>query len=134
HVTITGSSALVCPGQCVDLTAVASGGLAPYTYSWSSGMVGAPQHVCPQQSTTYAVTATDSSGSSGELGRPPAHGSASIAVVVASSCSSDGGGGSQHAIAADVVAGPPLPATGLSVQCSISWPGVPGGAGYPALR
>ncbi len=134
HVAIAASATEVCPGQCVDLTAVASGGLAPYTYSWSNDVVGAPQHVCPQGSTSYAVAATDSSGSSGELGKPPAGGSASIAIAVASSCSSDGGAGSQDAIAADVVAGPPLPATGLSLQCSISWPATDGAAGYPNVR
>jgi hypothetical protein len=65
----------------------------PYVYQWDHGLpAGAgPEHVCPSETTTYTVVATDSSGhGSGELSTPPAQGSASVTVTVSSACS-DGG-------------------------------------------
>lgn len=60
---------LSCADRCADVVAVASGGHAPYTYSWADGPMGAARHVCPSSTTSYAVTVTDT-GTTGELGRP----------------------------------------------------------------
>jgi hypothetical protein len=92
--SITPSSASVCPGQCADLAASAAGGVAPYTYAWTAGVTGstAMQHVCPTQTTTYSVTATDSSGHGGELAASAAKASTSTTVTVTPSCANPEGG------------------------------------------
>lgn len=50
--------------QCANLTALPSGGTAPYTYAWSSGSITEVATVCPTVSTVYTVTATDVNGCS----------------------------------------------------------------------
>lgn len=52
----------------VTLTGTASGGVAPYTYSWSDGKTVWNQKdikVHPYQTTTYTLTVTDANGCSG---------------------------------------------------------------------
>ena len=66
-VTVTASgSTSICSGSCTNISAVASGGNPPYTYSWTPnvGSGPGPHQVCPATITTYFVTATDSSGNS----------------------------------------------------------------------
>ena len=50
-------SGTVCTGQCVTLSAVATGGEEPYTYSWDddAGDGTAATTVCPLTTTTYSV-------------------------------------------------------------------------------
>ena len=91
-VSVTPAAAVLCPGQCADLVASASGGVAPYAYGWGQGLgATSSQHVCPAATTTYDVTATDSSGQAGELAKPSAAGSAQATVTVSASCSDSGG-------------------------------------------
>src|SRR6185312_3665396 len=106
-VIATSSAPAICSGQCVDLAAQATGGVAPYRYAWSPGAAGdgGAAHVCPTATTTYTARATDSSGQGGELARPPAAGSASVTVAVGPSCAD---GGSPQ---------------GTTVLCSRSWAG-----------
>jgi M6 family metalloprotease-like protein len=47
---------------CADLSALAFGGTAPYTYEWSDGQVGQDVEVCPDVCTQYFVTITDANG------------------------------------------------------------------------
>jgi hypothetical protein len=72
-VAITPAAPSVCPGECVTLAATASGGRAPYAFAWSpeAASDGGDITVCPGQTTTYGVNATDSSGSGGELQQAP---------------------------------------------------------------
>jgi hypothetical protein len=87
-VSITPASPTICPGSCVTLAVQASGGTAPYAFDWGGGLEadGGGARVCPDASTTYRVTATDSSKHSGEVASPSATGSASVTVQVSTTC------------------------------------------------
>lgn len=50
------------PAQCATLSGSAAGGLAPYTYAWSTGATTASINVCPSTTTTYTLTTTDALG------------------------------------------------------------------------
>ncbi|MBI2967360.1 MAG: choice-of-anchor L domain-containing protein [Bacteroidetes bacterium] len=50
---------IICPGQTLVLGATPSGGVSPYTYSWSTGVMGSSITVSPAVNTTYTVTVTD---------------------------------------------------------------------------
>ncbi len=57
------STQTVCTGGSAVLSAGASGGSAPYTYSWSAGLPGGTsQTVSPDSTTTYLVSVKDSAG------------------------------------------------------------------------
>jgi len=48
---------------CTDLVVQSSsGGVPPYSYSWSNGAPSDSIHVCPSTTTTYTVTITDQNG------------------------------------------------------------------------
>ena len=53
---------LMCTGDTIPLFAVAVGGTAPYTYTWSNGFVGQTQDVIQTNPATYTVTVTDQNG------------------------------------------------------------------------
>ncbi|MDP4827925.1 MAG: HYR domain-containing protein, partial [Flavobacteriales bacterium] len=58
-----GADASVCIGTPYTITGSASGGTAPYTYSWNNGLgAGASHAVSPGSTTTYTVTVTDANG------------------------------------------------------------------------
>ncbi len=58
-----GPSVGICSGGNTTLTASATGGVAPYTFSWSSGLgTGASKTVNPSTTTTYTVTVTSANG------------------------------------------------------------------------
>jgi gliding motility-associated-like protein len=53
----------VCPGDLITLEAGVSGGLAPISYQWNNSLANAAAvQAAPQESTNYAVTATDVCG------------------------------------------------------------------------
>ena len=53
----------VCKGTPSFIISVsASGGKAPYTYSWPNGGTGNSQMVSPTVNTTYVITVTDANG------------------------------------------------------------------------
>jgi hypothetical protein len=117
HASVTPAAQAICSGQCVDLSATVTGGSAPYAYAWTGGgQTGslASLHACPTATTTYTVTATDSSGRAGELAQAAAKGSASATVTVGATCA--------DASAADAGGGPP--AQIAHEVCSIEWPTV----------
>jgi hypothetical protein len=77
----------LCAGDCVQLSAAAEQGVAAYSYMFDQGLgSGAgPHRVCPAHTTTYQVTARDSSFE-GEFGgaNPPAHDAVTIEVLACS--------------------------------------------------
>jgi hypothetical protein len=113
RVSVAPASQTICPGQCVDLSASTAGGTPPYAYAWTGGGVtssSASLHACPTTTTTYTVTASDSSGQSGELARPDAKGSTTAKVTVGATCAG----------ASDAGAVPP-PQFAHEL-CSVRWP------------
>ncbi|MPR33638.1 choice-of-anchor Q domain-containing protein [Salmonirosea aquatica] len=50
--------------SCTTLTASATGGTGTLRLAWSNGATGNSTQVCPTQTTTYTVTATDAAGCS----------------------------------------------------------------------
>jgi len=56
------NSPTICSGSCAALTATASGGTGPYTYTWSPniGAGAGPHNICPNATTIYTVTIADS--------------------------------------------------------------------------
>lgn len=58
-VNVSNDVTLACPGQTAALTAVASGGITPYNYSWSSAQNGSTVTVQPTVTTSYVVSVTD---------------------------------------------------------------------------
>jgi gliding motility-associated-like protein len=57
-----GTAQSVCNGDPATLTGSASGGTAPFSYSWSNGVNQASQTVSPGTTTTYTLTVTDANG------------------------------------------------------------------------
>lgn len=55
--------ATICQSNCVTLSAQASGGTAPYTYSWFANGSAVTTQACPAVTTTYTVIASDNAGS-----------------------------------------------------------------------
>jgi gliding motility-associated-like protein len=53
---------LMCTGDTIPLYAVAFGGTAPYTYTWSNGFVGQTQDVIQNTPEIYTVSVTDQNG------------------------------------------------------------------------
>ncbi|MDF3026458.1 MAG: gliding motility-related protein [Fluviicola sp.] len=53
---------LMCTGDTIPLFAIAFGGTAPYTYTWSNGFVGQTQNVIQTSPATYTVSVTDQNG------------------------------------------------------------------------
>ncbi|MBK8927453.1 MAG: choice-of-anchor L domain-containing protein [Crocinitomicaceae bacterium] len=75
QVSIPGHS-LHCPGEEVTLNATVTGGIEPYTFSWTTGETTEDILVAPLSTTTYTLTATDIC-----IGTP-ANGSAVVTVPV----------------------------------------------------
>lgn len=59
----TSGTANICSGTSTSISAIASGGTAPYSYLWMPGSIsGGTIIVSPTTTTTYTVTATDGVG------------------------------------------------------------------------
>lgn len=64
--TTTDTCAYAGPGGCRNIGVVnVSGGVAPFTYTWSNGATTATQNVCPTATSNYTLTVTDAMGNGG---------------------------------------------------------------------
>ncbi|MDD5569626.1 MAG: T9SS type A sorting domain-containing protein [Bacteroidales bacterium] len=59
NVIVNANNDTICAGRNATLTAVATGGQAPYQYSWSNAATNSSTQVIPTTTTTYFVTVTD---------------------------------------------------------------------------
>jgi hypothetical protein len=69
HVTVTFVT-VSCSEGCAEVQAVGTGGYPPYAYAWGDGPTTALRRICPDASTKYRVTVTDT-GTTGEFPRAP---------------------------------------------------------------
>jgi sulfatase modifying factor 1 len=88
HAVLT-SITLNCTGDCIDVQAVARGGVPPYAYTWSDGTRGPMRHLCPKSAATISVSVTDAGIGEGEFARSPQAKSATLTIQVLS-CSEAG--------------------------------------------
>jgi hypothetical protein len=86
---------LACAGECADVVAVARGGFAPHAYAWEDGSTNPARRVCPNATTSYLVTVTDSGNDSPEFHRPPQTARASLTANVLQCPNPDAGPPSQ---------------------------------------
>ncbi|TXB61881.1 collagen-binding domain-containing protein, partial [Phaeodactylibacter luteus] len=67
EVVLSSDNNEICAGALASLTALPSGGQAPYTFQWSPGLSDeAGQEVSPMSTTSYGVTLTDANGCTAE--------------------------------------------------------------------
>lgn len=59
NVLASDDTTFTCPIDSVLISAIASGGVAPYTYQWNNNLTGDSVYVSPTQETTYVITAYD---------------------------------------------------------------------------
>lgn len=63
HVNLSADNDTICPGNQVNLTAVADNGIGNYTYNWNTAnAIGSQLTINPLQTSTISVIATDSNG------------------------------------------------------------------------
>jgi hypothetical protein len=115
RVSFAATKTRVCSGECVSLTAEAANGHEPYAYAWSGGLDDSPgpHEVCPEETTTYEVTATDT-GIEGEFGRASQHTTASLELRVDERCVPTDGGVTEDGSVDE--------APGTAVLCSVHIP------------
>ena len=114
------SARTLCPGTCVELTATADGGVAPYMFTFDHGLFGAgPHQVCPTATTTYAVTVRDSSARSEEFDDRNPDVTARITLDVDERSCSDGGasGDAGTDAGADAGVGEDVPGPPGTIAC-----------------
>jgi hypothetical protein len=86
-VALSAQSTATC-SACLQVAAQATGGVPPYTYSWDPPVAadGGVAQVCPTGPTSYTVTVTDSSLTSGELPGMGARVSKTLALDAPDGC------------------------------------------------
>lgn len=63
QINVSTSGATICSGNSVNISALGTNGIAPFTYTWSDGLgTGPTKTVSPSTTTTYTVTVTDDLG------------------------------------------------------------------------
>jgi hypothetical protein len=81
---------LSCAGECVEVEAVASGGHPAYTFAWDDGPTTPLRMLCPDETTTFGVSVTDSPIDTDELSYE-AHTERAEVTAEVLRCPDDGG-------------------------------------------
>jgi hypothetical protein len=81
---------LSCAGECAEVRAVARGGNPPYSFAWNDGSTDAERELCPDATTSFDVTATDTPIVADEFNYEGASKTARVTANVVD-CSDDGG-------------------------------------------
>lgn len=81
---------LSCAGECAEVQAVARGGNPPYAFAWNDGSTEAIRELCPTETSSFEVTATDTAIETDEFSY---EGSSETARVTANvlECETDAG-------------------------------------------
>jgi len=80
---------IACPGDCVEVKAVAKGGNPPYRYKWEDKSTNAKREICPDATSKFSVMATDTAVS-GEFAYQ-AHTARATVTAKVLECSDAGG-------------------------------------------
>ncbi len=128
-VEISPPATTLCPGDCVTLTAQASGTDAPVTLTWDDGSTGALRQVCPTTSGAYVVVASTGGTQRGELPTAGMVAHASATVMVGASCGAgapaDSDAGANTPSAGSACGGErtaSTPSGAAHTLCSLTWP------------
>lgn len=100
---------VACPGECVEVKAVATGGQPAYHFTWEDGSTSPTRMLCPTTFTKHEVTVTDTGHDSDEFGHEMETAVASVNAR-ALDCSPpmpepDAGAGDECAASAECAAG-----------------------------
>lgn len=100
---------VTCPGECVEIRAVARGGQPEYHFMWEDGSTSPTRMLCPSTFTKHEVTVTDTARDSDEFGHEMETARASVNAR-ALDCSPptpmpDAGPGDECAAGSDCAAG-----------------------------
>jgi hypothetical protein len=92
RVSVRADDTTLCPGECTTLLAEVENGTAPFSYAWNqTGMEGeGPFEVCPSQTTSYEVSATDSFSSLEEFGGDDREATGAMQIIVTTTCDEPG--------------------------------------------
>jgi len=91
-VAITPTAPVICSGTAVTLTATASGGLAPYTYTWSPGGATTPT-VSASVAGTYTVSVNDGTAGCGPVTQTITVGSSTTPTITSANTATICSGG-----------------------------------------
>jgi hypothetical protein len=83
---------LRCRGECADVEAVATGGHAPYAFTWDDGPSTAIRTLCPEQTTSFGVQVRDTAIETDELGYEAQTARAEVTAKVLECDEPDAGG------------------------------------------
>lgn len=73
---------VACAGECVEVTAVASGGQPDYHFTWEDGSTSATRMLCPSADSMHEVTVTDTAREDEEFGHAMETARASVSTKV----------------------------------------------------
>lgn len=98
-IEIKSQSTQLCKGECIDIAVEASGGITPYTFAWDHGLAptSGPHRVCPEVTTVYAVSVSDTGLNTEEFVIPAEAVRATIELLIRDDCASPGENGDRDA-------------------------------------
>ena len=98
---------VTCPGDCVEVKAVARGGQPDYHFTWEDGSTSPTRMLCPSEASTHEVTVTDTARDNDEFGHAmeTARASVNARALDCTPPTPDAGAGDECAESSDCAAG-----------------------------